>query len=151
RSMICSSFLYSFQMQRFSISRRTASGSDATTGMRSSERATGQVAPRRRRGASAGSAMFPSLGAVEHDPSAEIGADRFETMLRPGRREQRITRAERNSLAAAEERAVAARDDVDLVLLMRRLRIAAPWRVVAQHHGSVAHQLGRAKARRNRR
>src|SRR5262245_48596021 len=111
--MICSSVLYSFQLLRFSISRRTESGRFARTGIRSSVRCTGQVAPRSRRCAEVGSGMLPSLGAVEDDPGAEVGAEGFEAMLGAGRREERVARAERNARAAAGEGAAAAGDDVD--------------------------------------
>src|SRR5262245_54461718 len=117
--MICSSDLYSFQTQRFSSSRRTASDRRDRTGMRSSDRCTGQVEPRRRRWAEAGSGILSSLGAVKDDPSAEIGAERLETMLGAGGRKERISRSERNARAVAGESAMAAGDDVNLVLLMR--------------------------------
>src|SRR5262245_20882412 len=135
--MICSSDLYSFQTQRFSRSRRTASGRQDRTGMRSSERCTGQVEPRRRRWAETGSGILSSLWAVKHDPGGEIAAKRLETMIGAGRRKERVARSERNARAVAGESAVAAGDDVDLVLLVRGLRIAAPWCIVAQHHRPV--------------
>src|SRR5262245_66421394 len=110
--MICSSVLYSFQTHFFSTSLRTASGRVAITGFLSSERATGQVVPRRRRvGVSAALDMLASLGAVEDDPGAEIVAEVQEPMLRARGGEKRVAGTERHPRAAAGEYATPVGDD----------------------------------------
>jgi hypothetical protein len=62
---------------------------------------------------------------VEEDPHDEIVRDVLETVLRARRDEQEVPSRKRITLAVVQEDALAAGDDVDLILRVRR-KLAGP-------------------------
>jgi hypothetical protein len=73
--------------------------------------------------------MFATLGAVENHPDREIVAEIFKAMSHAGGNEQQIGFAKGFAYLAADKFTAAARDDVNFVLSVRRLRIAAARRI----------------------
>src|SRR5262249_53082783 len=76
----------------------------------------------------------------------EIAAEVFESMLDPGRHEQRVARFEGDALGTAAEPAPALGHDIDFVLIVRRLGIGSGRRVIAKLHRAVGDQQRRAPA-----
>ena len=72
-------------------------------------------------------------------------------MDRVGRHEEKIAGRELMALVVAAKPAGAVDDDIDLVAIMRRLRIAAARRIEAHFETAVAHHLRRAPSGRERR
>jgi hypothetical protein len=74
------------------------------------------------------------------DPRREVVGEALEAMLDLRGDEEHVARPEGDALPAHEERAAPARDHVQLVLIVRRLRVGAPWRVVPELHAAVLHE-----------
>ncbi len=81
--------------------------------------------------------LFAARRSPENHPGAKILAECLEAVRHPGGDKEAVTGGESLAVAVDAEHAGAAMDEIQLVLRVRLLRIAAEWRIQLYRHRSV--------------